>query len=203
MRALWLSGTNLYAGGGFGWAGDVRAFNVARWDGAQWAALGGGVTDPFGEVYAFAEERGDLYVGGGFLEIDGMPANYVAAWDGSNWNALGGGLANDIGRAAAWALASNGTDLFVGGGFTQAGGKPAQNLAVWQIPQTLKVVGQGEALRVSWPAPDTNLVLEATSSLSDPNWSPVPQEPVLQDYRWTVTNPIHDPHQFFRLRSRD
>src|SRR5512146_2477772 len=34
---------NLYIGGSFKLVGDVRACNVAKWDGASWSALGSGV----------------------------------------------------------------------------------------------------------------------------------------------------------------
>src|SRR5688572_30084235 len=38
------SGSSLYAGGQFNAAGGVPASRIARWDGASWSALGGGMT---------------------------------------------------------------------------------------------------------------------------------------------------------------
>ena len=53
---------------------------------------------------------------------------------------------------------------------------------------------------VRWAAPDTNLVLEATSSLAPPSWTPVTNTPVLLNGTAWVTNPIAGDTRFFRLR---
>src|SRR5438046_3042249 len=42
VSALVVSGTTLYAGGGFSTAGSGPAQHIAQWDGSQWAALGAG-----------------------------------------------------------------------------------------------------------------------------------------------------------------
>ena len=44
-----MSGTNLYAGGGFTTAGGVPANYIAKWDGSAWSALGSGMD---GDDYA-------------------------------------------------------------------------------------------------------------------------------------------------------
>ena len=49
-------------------------------------------------------------------------ANNIARWDGSSWSALGSGV-----NGYVTALAMLGNDLFVGGGFTTAGGIAATN----------------------------------------------------------------------------
>ena len=43
VSALAVSGTNLYAGGGFTTAGGVPANRIAKWDGSAWSALGSGM----------------------------------------------------------------------------------------------------------------------------------------------------------------
>src|SRR6185503_13558247 len=55
-------------------------------------------------------------------------ANYLAQWNGSSWSALGPGIATQNGLGA---LAVSGSDLYVGGQFTTAGGSPANYIAKW------------------------------------------------------------------------
>src|SRR5262245_47599845 len=43
VRALAVSGTNIYAGGLFTSAGGVTANHVAKWNGSMWSALGSGM----------------------------------------------------------------------------------------------------------------------------------------------------------------
>lgn len=58
------SSGNLYVGGNFTTAGGVTVSNVAKWDGANWSALGTGVAAP-GVVFALACDKvGNLYAGG-------------------------------------------------------------------------------------------------------------------------------------------
>ncbi|HTD87249.1 MAG TPA: hypothetical protein VK850_11790, partial [Candidatus Binatia bacterium] len=54
---------NLYIGGNFTAVGDGFASYIAKWDGTNWSALGGGLND---QVRALALSGGDLYAGGWF-----------------------------------------------------------------------------------------------------------------------------------------
>jgi hypothetical protein len=104
---------------------------VARWDGAAWHALGGGMN---GTVYALAEYDGQIVAGGAFTSADGAPAASIARWDGTGWRALGSGLAGSLtcpGCTFVYALAAYGGDLIAAGNFTSAGGVPANGLARW------------------------------------------------------------------------
>jgi len=57
---LAVSGTNLYVGLAYYWAGQ----GIAKWDGSTWSAMGSGVN---GQVYALAaDDSGHLFVGGDF-----------------------------------------------------------------------------------------------------------------------------------------
>ena len=51
VYALAVSGTTLYAGGGFTTAGGVTVNCVAKWNGSAWSALGTGMDY---DVYALA-----------------------------------------------------------------------------------------------------------------------------------------------------
>ena len=129
VEALAVSETNLYAGGYFDTAGGVAATNIAKWDGSGWSALGSGIS---GEVYALAESGTNLYAGGYFDTAGGVAATNIARWDGSAWSGLGLGISGSY-NWGAWvgALAASGTELYVGGDFTMAGGVEAECIAKW------------------------------------------------------------------------
>ncbi|MFZ5821523.1 MAG: S-layer homology domain-containing protein [Chloroflexota bacterium] len=128
IRAIAIQGSLLFAGGYFmEAAGTLQADFIAQWDGNAWSPLGssinGEIADP---VSAIAIIGTDVYVGGDFVNISNhgvhLPAaDYIAKWDGSNWSAVGptaaGGGALGSGVVA---LAVSGTDLYVGGYFTDA-----------------------------------------------------------------------------------
>jgi hypothetical protein len=119
---------NLYIGGGFRIVGDVFANSIAKWDGTHWSALGTGLN---GVVYALAVSGNDLYAAGRFTTAGGVAANSIAKWNGTNWSALGSGIVGAPWGPYGYALATSGSDLYVGGIFTTAGGNPATNIAKW------------------------------------------------------------------------
>ncbi len=122
VRALAVSGNDLYAGGEFTMVTNsggvsVLANRVAKWNGSAWSALGEGLD---ANVLALATSGSDLYAGGEFTNAinDGsvtVAVNRVAKWNGSAWVALDGGLSSRV-RAAAMM----GSDLYVGGEFISA-----------------------------------------------------------------------------------
>jgi hypothetical protein len=66
----------------------------------------------------------------------------VAKWNGTSWSSLGNGVNN-----LAVALAVSGTDVYVGGLFTTAGGAPASYIAKWN-GSAWSVLGTGLDNRV-------------------------------------------------------
>ncbi len=136
--ALAVSGSDLYVGGDFtNAAGIAEADYVARWNGSAWSALGSngpGNGALNNGVRALAVSGSDLYVGGEFTNAAGIAeADYVARWNGSAWSALGSnGAGNGALNSSVWALAVSGSDLYVGGDFTNAAGIPeADYVARW------------------------------------------------------------------------
>jgi hypothetical protein len=128
VRAIAVSGTDVYVGGGFTNAGGIEeADYIARWDGSSWHALGSGLT---GSVEAIAVSGSNVYVGGRFVTAGGN-ANCVkiARWDGSTWHAVGGGLSK---TNTVYAIAVSGSDVYIGGDFANAGGiQEADRIVRW------------------------------------------------------------------------
>ncbi|MDL1895247.1 hypothetical protein FBQ82_03175 [Anaerolineae bacterium CFX7] len=130
VRALAVSGNDLYVGGWFWNVNSGAADYIAKWNGTNWSALGSnywGNGSINNRVYALAVSGSDLYVGGLFTNVDNNgtvldAADYIVKWDGANWSALGSNGAGDgaIGgsRKNVTALAVRGSDLYVGGDFT-------------------------------------------------------------------------------------
>ena len=118
----------LYAAGIFTRASGMTNIGLARWDGFGWRNVGGfqGIASKL-RVYG-----DDLYVGGSFTNAGPVQANSVARWDGAGWHALGSGVEPyNGGNFTVQALAMLGSDLYVGGTFSTAGGAPATNFARW------------------------------------------------------------------------
>lgn len=108
---------------------------VARWNGAAFSEVGGGVfdTSKFGDqvynqasVGALAVYDSSLYVGGTFKTAGGKPARNVARWDGSAWTSLGDGVDLPV-----LALSAVDGKLFAAGLFTHAGALSVKGLAAW------------------------------------------------------------------------
>ncbi len=131
----------VYVGGSFTQAGSVSARNVARYNPQTntWSTLGTGSSNGVnGRVEAIAiDANGTVYVGGEFTEAGGITANRVARYtpQTNTWNRLGTAASNGV-NSTVWALAvdASGT-VYVGGGFTQAGGVNVRNVARYN-PQT-------------------------------------------------------------------
>jgi trimeric autotransporter adhesin len=142
------TGPALYAGGGFTSAGGVPANHIAKWDGAQWSALGSGMEGPYPYVAAltvFDDGSGPaLYACGGFTTAGGVPVNGIAKWNPGapgQWSALGSGMDGDVSTLTVFDDGT-GPALVAGGSFQTAGGVPAGNIAKWD-GSTWSALGSG------------------------------------------------------------
>lgn len=135
VGALALDGNNLYVGGRFTTAGGISASHIAKWDGSNWSAVGGGMND---SVTCLLVVGNNLYAGGTFTTAGGVSANHIAKWDGSSWSPLGSGMDNTV---SALAVDASG-NLYAGGSFSTAGGVAARNIAKWN-GSTWSAVGYG------------------------------------------------------------
>jgi hypothetical protein len=149
VNAIAVSGNMVYAGGLFNKAGGAPANFVARFDTSTqtWASLGSGAANGVNNpVSALAVSGITVYVGGAFTQAGGALANKVASFDTStqNWASLGSGVTSNGGSVLC--LTVSGSTLYVGGGFSQAGGAQANNVASFDTStQTWASLGSGAA----------------------------------------------------------
>jgi hypothetical protein len=96
---------NLYVGGNFESAGGISAYNMAKWNGSTWMALGNGLTG--GSVMAVAvDASNNVYAGGAFTNSGSSTIYNIAKWNGSSWSTPGGGLGDYV-RKLEFDLAGN------------------------------------------------------------------------------------------------
>ncbi len=122
VRGMLSDGPDLYVTGDFDRAGTVPASYIARWDGAQWHALGGGINN-FGwaMMWSLAKYQGRIYAGGLFGQAGSVLSDNIAAWDGSQWHSVGGGVQGTSYGSSVHDLCVYNGDLYVGGHFTHSG----------------------------------------------------------------------------------
>lgn len=137
------TGPALYAGGQFMNAGDLPVNHIARWDGDVWSAVGTGdevgVDNVVYSVETFETDGVEaLYVGGNFDYAGGVLSPGIAKWMGSEWLPVVG--ESDVGLDGAVFTMTViddgvGSALYVGGGFSEAGGTPMNSIARWDGAQ--------------------------------------------------------------------
>ncbi len=135
----------LYIAGRFSSVGGVAASHIAKWDGANWSAVGSGITGTQVIQLGVADDGNGpaLYAGGNFTTAGGVAAANIAKWDGSTWSALGSGTSGTV-QAIAGFDDGNGSKVYVGGNFISAGGQTVNGIATWN-GTTWQPVGSGIA----------------------------------------------------------
>jgi len=150
VHAMTVYNGELIVAGDFSLAGAVPAANIARWNGARWAALGEGSHEI---IYALVVHDGQLIAGNkvwdgtswtplmggahigtplalasynGELYAGGDHAPFIARWTGSAWAAVGGGTNHHV-----EALTIFDGELVAGGFFSAAGGVATGAVARW------------------------------------------------------------------------
>ncbi len=149
VKQLQYTGGTLYAAGSFRASGTVDVRGLARWTGSTWEPVGSGV----GQITAMATDGTNFYVGAIGTQLgvqyDSVTRRFttatgnVAHWDGAQWNDLQGvsGGTNAF-VTGVRAMAMQGSDVIVGGDFTQAGTTPAKNIARWN-GSAWEAIGEG------------------------------------------------------------
>lgn len=133
VEALLVNDNTLYVGGSFQGVGGQSRNSIAAVDATTghptpWYPRATSWGSPT-RIKALALVDSTLYVGGSFGTMGGEPRICLAALDTATalatpWNPGLDGL--------VWTLKADGHELFVGGGFTRAGGLPAAGLAAFR-----------------------------------------------------------------------
>src|SRR5262249_36935108 len=127
-------GANLLVGGALQGMGGVARTGAAALDLTTGAAtawnpvLAGGFFPPV--LHDILVIGSDVYLAGDFSSVNGTPRKVVAAVGAGTgaltaWDPGATGGSEPVG----WALASNGSTLYLGGAFEQAGGQPRKGIA--------------------------------------------------------------------------
>jgi hypothetical protein len=134
------SGPALYMGGAFTSVDGSPCNHIARWNGASWTPLAGGLAYYVQALATYDAGLGPRLFAGEHESSDAHGASLVSEWDGANWTPLGAGVGGishagyESDRTVS-AMTSfddgGGSKLFVGGDFTTAGDVAAQRLARW------------------------------------------------------------------------
>jgi len=109
--------------------GGVPVSNVARWNGAHWSALDGGIN---GNVRALALGGGVLYAGGYFTSAGGVAAKNIAQMNAATnlWSALLQNKYHGV-EGKVTAMAARGNEVCISGPFASAGPRLANGIAKW------------------------------------------------------------------------
>lgn len=132
VTALLADGDSLFVGGQFDHAGALVTNNLAIWRSASgsWGRFGGGLTgDDDAGIWDMCRVGKSIYIAGKFSAAPSRIANNIARWDGTTWYRLGSGLNGHVSTLAV----GDGRYLYAGGKFTNAGGVPVRNLAVYDM----------------------------------------------------------------------
>lgn len=124
IRALAVSGSNVFAAGFFSIVGNEAIDAVAHWDGTKWQKLGTGIPSVASSgITALAASGERLYVG----QTGNARANSVYVWNGTAWSTLPG-ILSAIGTGVFInSLVPDGPDLYAGGRFDEIEGVPVGN----------------------------------------------------------------------------
>ena len=126
VRALAKRGSTLFVGGTFITADQVRANNIARWDGTKWSSMGHGVRGRMDNVRSIGVSDSDVYVGGSFSIAGEESVHNIAKWNGSKWSSL------EIEPEDVYAIAVSEREIYVGANsFVVPGEASAQGVVKW------------------------------------------------------------------------
>jgi trimeric autotransporter adhesin len=135
VSSLVLNNVGLFVSGTFTRAGAVSAQGIAKWNGFRWEGVNANPLTEYnyaGTIDTLYWQAGNLYVGGSFSKIGGVSSRGIARWDGRAWHDMEGGVSiPDYAFASVYTITGDGTNIYAGGFFTQAGSVQATNLARW------------------------------------------------------------------------
>jgi len=117
-------GEEVFVTGNFTSFGGQAISHNGRWNGTNWNALPGGAGG--GSARPIILHQGELHMASYFYDTNGRYLPRIARFGGTNWTILG-----DSFNAMADHLASDGTNLYACGQFTNSGLVALNKLTVW------------------------------------------------------------------------
>jgi hypothetical protein len=148
----------LYVGGVFTTAGGISANSIAQWNvtSSAWSSFSSGLALSNAAAYAVAVDTTNniLYAGGEFLKASSNCVSNIAQWNltgsfaptpsvvSNYWKALGLGVSfgsSNLVTTNTICLANN--LLYVGGSFSSAGGISSNNIAQWNVTNSIRYWG--------------------------------------------------------------
>jgi uncharacterized repeat protein (TIGR03803 family) len=208
QAGLLLSGNTLYgtASGGGRWGnGTVFAINT---DGSGFTNLysfaGSDGASPQAALILSGNTLYGTKVGGGSsgdgtlfaLNADGTGFRSLYSFTARSKNSLGV-LTNSDGASPYAGLIFSGNALY--GTATSGGTLGFGTVFRISLPPQLTLTPLGKNLVLSWPTNFTGFGLQSTTNFASPVWTTNLPGPVVVTGQYTVTNPISDTQQFFRL----
>lgn len=146
VHSIAVLGDTVIAGGDFLQAGGQPANYLARWDGENWSTFGSETFTSIPNLNDRSLANATVVKGYGNEVYVGQGSS-IMKWDGGGWSELGTGFSGGDGLPLESYPMKNievsGSDLYVSGKFTDAGGAPANNIAKWDGAQWS---GLGEGL---------------------------------------------------------
>jgi hypothetical protein len=100
IRTMTIYNNKLIVAGLFDSINNIKAKNIAQWNGVNWSPVGNNVIDQgvnisYKGVFALEVYNNELYVGGNFTStLSSQTTNNIVKWNGTNWSSLANGISN-------------------------------------------------------------------------------------------------------------
>lgn len=196
-------GEELIVAGDFDNHGD-SGINIGSYNTVDesWHVFNGDIT---GGIHDLALIGNNLFIGGTFEHAGNIEANRIVQLnlESGEWSRLGDGVKGIVRNtySSVRALATHDNDLYVGGFFTEAGGKPASSLARWsgapQVPLRIlhfdpenNSVGISVHPKLDWQHDEVADSYELIVSESEYFFDPVIHEPALDPSSYQITDDL-------------
>lgn len=132
VNAIAFEGRDMYVGGNFSTAGGILSGPIAKYniDSGEWSRLDSTI---FGQVLCILPRGDEIYIGGRFAQAGDTAASGITKYSllTGKYLPLGSGLTWGTRSGTCYTMTVYNNKLYVGGSFTNAGGKQSTNFACW------------------------------------------------------------------------
>lgn len=125
----------LFVGGSFATFKSGQSFteNVALWDGTKWEAMGDGLQSSLFGVEEMIFAGAGIVAIGWFDSSGSTQLDKLGYFDGQTWYSLGPGLYKEFTGSSGQSLMIDGSTVYVGGSFEQAGNTWADSIGAFTL----------------------------------------------------------------------